>query len=214
MTERQPGTPGQGLLVLISGPSGSGKGTVCGLLIKNCPDLNLRLSVSATTRPPRPGEVNGRDYFFMSRREFEKLAAEGGFLEWAPIYGNLYGTPAGPVREALGRGENVILEIDVQGGLQVKELFPDAVLIFLIPPSREALRRRLSGRGTDSPDEIEKRMLWVDTELGYMSRYDYILVNDRLEETVSRVRCILEAERSRARRFRLPGGWINPGNGN
>ncbi len=199
--------PGQGLLILISGPSGSGKGTVCGHLLQNCPELGLRLSVSATTRAPRPGEVHGREYFFMSREEFEKLAAEGGFLEWAPIYGYLYGTPAGPVGEALARGENVILEIDVQGGLQVKERFPDAVLIFLIPPSREVLRSRLTGRGTDSQSEIDKRMLWVDTELGYMSRYDYILVNDRLEDTVFRVRCILEAERSRSRRFIIPQGW-------
>lgn len=207
MTESRLENPGQGLLILISGPSGSGKGTVCGHLLQNCPELNLRLSVSATTRAPRPGEVHGRDYFFMSRDEFEKLAAGGGFLEWAPIYGYLYGTPAGPVREALARGENVILEIDVQGGLQVKERFPDAVLVFLIPPSREVLRSRLIGRGTDSQSEIDKRMLWVDTELGYMSRYDYILVNDRLGDTIFRVRCILEAERSRSRRFKIPQGW-------
>lgn len=195
------------MLILISGPSGSGKGTVCSRLINNCPELGLKISVSATTRPPRPGEVNGRDYFFVSREEFERLIGEGGFLEWAPIYGWLYGTPAAPVREALARGENVILEIDVQGGLQIKERFPGAVLIFLIPPSRGELRARLSGRGTDSRQEIEKRMIWVDAEMGMMSGYDYILVNDRLEEAVSRVRCILEAERSRARRFTLPPGW-------
>ena len=143
----------------------------------------------------------------MSRDEFEKLAAEGGFLEFAPIYGYLYGTPVGPVREALARGENIILEIDVQGGLQVKERFPDAVLIFMIPPSRAALRHRLNGRGTDDQTEIEKRMLWVDTELGFMSRYDYIIVNDRLEDAVYRVNCILEAEKSCSRRFRMPEGW-------
>lgn len=199
------------MLVLISGPSGSGKGTVCSQLLKTFPDKNLRLSVSATTRPPRPGEVHGRDYFFMSRDEFEKLAAEGGFLEFAPIYGYLYGTPAGPVRETLARGENIILEIDVQGGLQVKERFPDAVLIFMIPPTRAALRYRLNGRGTDTQAEIEKRMLWVDTELGFMSSYDYIIVNVRLEDAVYRVNCILEAEKSRSRRFRIPEGWINPG---
>lgn len=206
MTDIRP-EAGQGMLILISGPSGSGKGTVCSRLINNCPELGLKISVSATTRPPRPGEVNGRDYFFVSREEFERLIGEGGFLEWAPIYGWLYGTPAAPVREALARGENVILEIDVQGGLQIKERFPGAVLIFLIPPSRGELRARLSGRGTDSRQEIEKRMIWVDAEMGMMSGYDYILVNDRLEEAVSRVRCILEAERSRARRFTLPPGW-------
>lgn len=208
MTDMENHCPGQGMLVLISGPSGSGKGTVCSELLRLFPNKSLKLSVSATTRPPRPGEVHGRNYFFMSRDEFEKLAAQGGFLEFAPIYGYLYGTPLGPVREALGRGENIILEIDVQGGLQVKEHFPDAVLIFMIPPSREVLRQRLSGRGTDSQAEIDKRMLWVDTELGFMSSYDYIIVNDSLEDSVYRVNCILEAEKSCSKRFRIPEGWI------
>jgi len=197
--------PGQGMLILLSGPSGSGKGTVCSHLINTF--RGIRLSVSATTRQPRPGEVHGRDYYFMSREEFEKLTGEGGFLEWAPIYGYFYGTPAGPVREALSRGEDVILEIDVQGGLQVKEHFPDAVLIFLIPPSRSALESRLIARGTESQVEIEKRMLWVDTELGFISRYDYVLVNDQISDTVTGVRCIVEAERSRSTRFRLPQYW-------
>lgn len=195
----------QGMLILISGPSGSGKGTVCGRLLNY--NSNMRISVSATTRAPRAGEVHGRDYYFMSRQEFEKLAAEGGFLEWAPIYGNLYGTPAGPVKESLARGEDVILEIDVQGGLQVKERFPDAVLIFLIPPSRAALESRLRGRGTEALEEINKRMLWVDTELGFIPKYDYVLFNDRLDDTVDGVNCILKAERSRSRRFVLPRGW-------
>jgi len=197
--------PGQGMLILLSGPSGSGKGTVCSHLINTF--RGIRLSVSATTRQPRPGEVHGRDYYFMSREEFEKLTGEGGFLEWAPIYGYFYGTPAGPVREALSRGEDVILEIDVQGGLQVKEHFPDAVLIFLIPPSRSALESRLIARGTESQAEIEKRMLWVDTELGFISRYDYVLVNDQISDTVTGVRCIVEAERSRSTRFKLPRDW-------
>ncbi|MFZ5648501.1 MAG: guanylate kinase [Bacillota bacterium] len=196
---------GQGMLILISGPSGSGKGTVCSRLLALNP--SMKLSVSATTRDPRAGEVHGRDYYFMTRGEFENMAAKGGFLEWAPIYGNLYGTPSAPVKESLARGEDVVLEIDVQGGLQVKEHFPEAVLIFLIPPSRADLESRLRGRGTDSPDEINKRMLWVDTELGFISKYDYVLVNDRLDDTVDGVNCILKAERSRARRFTLPGGW-------
>jgi guanylate kinase len=199
--------PEQGMLILISGPSGSGKGTVCSHLIKSCPDMNLKLSVSATTRPSRPGEVHGKDYFFMSRGEFEKLAGQGGFLEWAGIYGYLYGTPAAPVIESLARGENVILEIDVQGGLQVKQLFPDAILIFLIPPSRTELESRLRGRGTDSRDEIQKRMVWVDKELGFIPRYDFVVINSRIEEAVAGVKCILEAERSRSSRFKLPENW-------
>lgn len=197
--------PGKGMLILISGPSGCGKGTVCGSLIEQLP--MLRLSVSATTRPPRTGEVHGRSYYFMTREEFEKLAREGGFIEWAPIYGNLYGTPAGPVMEMLNRGEDVILEIDVQGGIQVKERFQDAILIFLITPSRAALEERLMGRATESPEEIRKRLFWVDTELGYLSRYDYVVINNHLDDTVNSIKCILEAERSRAYRFKLPGGW-------
>lgn len=197
--------PGKGMLILISGPSGCGKGTVCGRLIERFPEM--RLSVSATTRPPRTGEVHGRSYYFMIREEFEKLAAEGGFLEWAPIYGNLYGTPAGPVMEMLNRGEDVILEIDVQGGLQVKERFPDAILIFLITPSRSALEERLAGRGTESPEDIKKRLVWVDTELGFLPRYDYVVINNNLDDTVNSIECILEAERSKAYRFIMPQGW-------
>ncbi|MFZ5596539.1 MAG: guanylate kinase [Bacillota bacterium] len=197
--------PGKGMLILISGPSGSGKGTVCGELVKL--NSNMKISVSATTRPPRPGETHGVDYYFMSRDEFERVAGEGGFLEWAHIYGNLYGTPVGPVKEALCRGEDVILEIDVQGGLQVKEKFPEAVLIFLLPPSRSILEARLKGRGTDCREEIEKRMKWVDTELGYITSYDYIIVNDGLSDTVAGVKCIIAAERCSTKRFVIPEGW-------
>lgn len=197
--------PGQGMLILISGPSGCGKGTVCSRLIEKFPAM--RLSVSATTRSPRPGEVHGLSYYFMARENFEKLASEGGFLEWASIYGNLYGTPAGPVREMMARGEDVILEIDVQGGLQVKERFPDTILIFLLTPSRSALLERLTGRATDSPQEIEKRLIWVDTELGFIPRYDYVVINDQLDDTVGRIKCIVESERSRSTRFKLPEGW-------
>jgi guanylate kinase len=167
----------------------------------------MRLSVSATTRLPRTGEIHGLSYYFMTREEFEKLAADGGFLEWAPIYDNLYGTPAGPVREMLARGEDVILEIDVQGGLQVKKRFPDAILVFLLTPSRSVLVERLTGRGTDSPGDIEKRLIWVDTELGFLSRYDYVVINDQLDDTVGRIKCIVEAERSRSTRFKMPADW-------
>ncbi len=196
----------QGLLIVISGPSGSGKGTLCHHLVKRHPDI--KISVSATTRAPRPGEINGVNYYFLSREEFEKLIDDGGFLEWAAIYSYMYGTPVGPVKEMLDNGYNVILEIDVQGGLQIRKKFPEAILIFITTPSRDELEKRLKGRGTDDPQEIDVRLKWADTELIQAAQYDYVVLNDFVDNAVSKLECIIGAEKCRPRRMVIPG-WLN-----
>lgn len=196
----------QGLLIVISGPSGCGKGTLCHELIKRCPDM--RVSVSATTRAPRPGEVHGVNYYFMTRDEFQDLVKADGFLEWAPIYGYKYGTPVEPVKKALAEGTNVILEIDVQGGLQIRKKYPEAILVFIITPSRGELEKRLKGRGTDDSAEVEKRLGWVDTELKYISQYDYVVINDRLDDAIKKIESIITAEKLRPRRMHI-AGWFN-----
>jgi guanylate kinase len=198
---------GKGMLILISGPSGSGKGSVCKWLLENCPDLNLTLSISATTRPPRAGELDGRDYFFLSEEEFQTRINQDDFLEWATIYGYHYGTPMSNVFQLIRQGKNVILEIDVQGGVSVKKKVSDSVLIFLLTPSREILYGRLVERRTDSRQEIDKRIKWADIELGYISSYDYVLINEDLEETAARARAIILAEQSRSSRFKLSDSW-------
>lgn len=185
----------QGLLLVISGPSGCGKGTLCGQIAAGHPEINI--SVSATTRPPRSGEVQGVNYYFMSRQEFEQKIEDDDFLEWAPIYGYYYGTPLAAVQEMMARGQDVILEIDVQGGLKVKEKLPGAVLIFIAPPSLQELERRLKGRGTENEEELNKRLTWVKTEMEYIPRYDYLVINDSLQEAVATIESIIVAERCR-----------------
>lgn len=174
-----------GRLFVISGPSGVGKGTLVSLLKD---DPGIWVSVSATTRPPRPGEADGVDYFFMSRSDFLEKAAADGFIEWAEYSGNCYGTPKDKVREHLDAGANVILEIEVQGALQVKEKFPDAQLIFVMPPSLEALEERLRGRGTESEEVIQRRLDTAKVELEEKMKYDYQLVNDDLDEAFQKLR--------------------------
>lgn len=169
----------KGNLFVISGPSGAGKGTLVNRLVERIPDAWV--SVSATTRQPRPGEIDGVHYFFLSDTRFDELIAGNGFLEWADVHGKRYGTLKRTVREQMRLGKQVILEIDVQGALQVRKKIPEAVLIFVEPPSLEELRRRLEGRGTESPEAIERRMATAEVELTYKMEYDKQLVNDDLD---------------------------------
>ena len=183
-----------GKLFILSGPSGAGKGTICkGLLAQT----DLQLSISMTTRKPREGEVHGVHYFFVSEDDFVARINEGGFLEHAQVYGNRYGTPKGPVVDKLKEGIDVILEIDIQGALKVKENYPDGVFIFILPPSMSELRKRLTGRGTETPEAIELRLGETLKELSFIEKYDYCVVNGELDEAVARVKAIVIAEHSK-----------------
>lgn len=181
----------KGKLYVISGPSGAGKGTICHELLK---DYSNEFSVSMTTREPREGEVHGEDYFFVSREEFLANIDEGKFLEYATVFDNLYGTPKDKVENRLERGYNVLLDIDVQGGLQVKKAMPEAILIFVLPPDMKTLRKRLEGRGTESEEKIEKRLSRALGEIKLIGEYDYYLVNDELSKAVQDAESIMNAE--------------------
>ena len=189
----------KGLLVVLSGPSGVGKGTVRKALF-NMPGQNLEYSISMTTRKQRPGEVNGKDYYFVSREEFEKRISEGKFLEYAEFVGNYYGTPLDLVNEKLADGKEVVLEIEVQGALQVREKCPDAVFIFLAPPSKQALYDRLRSRGTESEEVIEQRVQKANKEFKLAYKYDYIVVNDTVENAADRILAIIRAEHAKTER--------------
>ncbi len=180
---------GRGQLVVVSGPSGVGKGTVVQRLLERLPDAEA--SVSFTTRPPRPGEVEGVDYHFVDEETFDGLIAEGELLEWASVHRARYGTPRSWVEERLADGIDVLLEIDVQGALQVRRKIDDALLIFLAPPSREELARRLRRRGTESPDERERRLETAEAELAAAPAFDHVLVNDEVEVCVETITNIL-----------------------
>lgn len=189
----------KGLLIVLSGPSGVGKGTVRKALF-NMPGQNLEYSISMTTRKQRPGEVNGKDYYFVSREEFEKRISEGKFLEYAEFVGNYYGTPLDLVNEKLADGKEVVLEIEVQGALQVREKCPDAVFIFLAPPSKQALYDRLRSRGTESEEVIEQRVQKANKEFKLAYKYDYIVVNDTVENAADRILAIIRAEHAKTER--------------
>lgn len=186
----------RGLLVVISGPSGVGKGTVRKALF-NMPNHNLVYSVSMTTRKIRPGEVDGRDYYFVSKEEFENRIKEGKFLEYAEFVGNYYGTPLDKVNENLDRGNEVVLEIEVEGAQQVKKKMPNCVSIFLVPPGKQALYDRLRHRGTESEEIIEQRVQKANREFKKAKYYDYIVVNDEVNNAADRIMAIIRAEHAK-----------------
>jgi guanylate kinase len=189
------------LLVVVSGPSGVGKSTVVDRVLARVPGFVS--SVSVTTRPPRGTERDGFDYFFVTREEFARRREAGDFLEWAEVHGNLYGTPSAFVESKLAAGTGVILEIDVQGGMNVRGRFPDAVLVFVLPPGLEALRERLDGRGTDDETVIRRRLENAKQELALNDRYDYIVVNDDVERCAEDCISIIHAESLRRERTTL-----------
>ena len=181
----------QASLFVISGPAGAGKGTLVSRVLERVP--NSWLSLSATTRAPRGSEVHGVEYLFLSVEEFEHTIAEDGFVEWALVHGNYYGTPIAPIEEHLAAGGRVLLEIDVQGAFQVREKFPQATLVFIAPPSMEVLGQRLRARGTDSAEAIERRLANAAGELAAAGRYDVVIVNDDLEEATAELVKVLES---------------------
>lgn len=185
----------QGLLVVISGPSGTGKGTVIHHLLEHYGQV--RLSVSATTRQPREGEVDGVHYFFLTREAFEEKIRNNEVLEYAEYCGRYYGTPLAPIQKWQNDGEDVILEIEVQGGAQVKEKCPDCVTIFILPPSVEELENRLRGRGTEDEETIQKRLATAKAELQKADQYDYSVVNVDVAETADKIMEILRTERAK-----------------
>lgn len=188
----------RGILIVISGPSGAGKGTVCKEVLKK--DPSLRLSISATTRKPRAGEIEGINYYFVNKAEFEKMIEDDQFLEWAEVYGNYYGTPKNFVESQLKEGKDVILEIDIQGAMKAREKFPDGVFIFIVPPSLDELEKRIKGRATETPEEIRLRFAKASSEIKYITKYDYIVVNDEVSKAAYKVLSILTAEKCKVER--------------
>ncbi|WP_332690141.1 guanylate kinase [Halalkalibacter lacteus] len=189
----------KGLLLVLSGPAGVGKGTVCTALRQE--DTSVQYSVSATTRSPREGEQDGVNYFFKTREQFENMIEQDQLLEWAEYVGNYYGTPIEYVRETIDSGQDIILEIEVQGALKVKERFPEGVFIFLMPPSLAELRSRIVGRGTETEDIINKRMTVAREEIEMMKKYDYVVENDQVHLAVERIKSIVTAEHCKRERL-------------
>jgi guanylate kinase len=192
----------RGLLFVLSSPSGAGKSTIARMLL--AADAGIALSVSATTRPIRDGEIDGRDYHFVSDERFVAMAANDEFLEWAHVFGRRYGTLTSEVRKSIEEGCDVLLDIDWQGTQQLKQVDPDIVRVFILPPSMEELERRLRSRGTDSSDVIAGRMARAAAEISHWAEYDYVLINDDAEACLAKVHTILDAERlKRSRRTGL-----------
>ena len=190
----------KGLLLVVSGPSGAGKGTICKALLNK--NDQIKLSVSATTRKPRNGEVHGVNYFFIEKEEFTKMIENGEFLEYAQIYDNFYGTPKAAIIECLEKGQDVILEIEMQGARQIKEVYPEGVFIFVLPPSLEELKSRIVGRGTETQEEIEKRFSCAFEEINQIVNYDYFIVNEDVEKSVRELEAIISSEKNKVTRYK------------
>ena len=190
----------KGLLLVVSGPSGAGKGTICKALLNK--NDQIKLSVSATTRKPRTGEVHGVNYFFLEKEEFTTMIENGEFLEYAQIYDNFYGTPKAAIIECLEKGQDVILEIEMQGAKQIKEVYPEGVFIFVLPPSLEELKSRIVGRGTETAEEIEKRFSCAFEEINQIVNYDYFIVNEDVDKSVNDIEAIICAEKNKVTRYK------------
>jgi len=189
----------KGLLIVLSGPSGVGKGTVRKAIFSQ-PDMKFEYSISCTTRQPREGEVDGVDYFFKNRQQFEEMIANDQLLEYAEFVGNYYGTPVDYVKQTLESGKDVFLEIEIQGARQVREKFPDGLFIFLAPPSLAELKNRITTRGTETEDVINNRMSVAKEEIEMMHLYDYVVENDKIENAVEKINAIVVAEHLRRER--------------
>ncbi|MGL5245891.1 MAG: guanylate kinase [Sarcina sp.] len=190
----------KGVLIVISGPSGAGKGTICKALLEKNEDIVI--SVSATTRNPRVGEVDGVNYHFLNKEQFLRKVEEDDFLEWAEVYGNYYGTPKSNVEKLLEEGKDVILEIDIQGALKVKDKAKEGVFIFILPPSMEELKQRIIKRGSETPESLMTRFKSAYQEINYVSKYNYAVVNDNVEDAVHKIESILAAEKCRVDRLK------------
>lgn len=186
----------KGLLILISGPSGTGKGTVCDLLRQKHPEISY--SISATTRQPRQGEQDGVNYYFYTKEKFREMIDQGQLLEWAEVYGNFYGTPKQKVLDRLEAGEDILLEIDTQGALNVMKVMPEGLFIFLLPPSLEELAARLKGRGTETEESLHRRLGAAVDEIKLATKYRYVVVNDKVEDAEGTIANIIEAEHHRS----------------